>query len=526
MPETVPHGYRLHLSASSGHTPQSDQVRLMESQGVSTKRFTSTSGPVLVRQSDLAQVLQAIRRSRRESPETVAANLSSIVKRKANEQKNEWSASAELLGSRGIESLESSTDGFTTIHFADLKLLADAYGIHRLLLDSLISEGTDDICEVQAFDEFINVGDMVTVEYGEHAKYRVPARRLTDAPHIAIVDLSIDPGGRSDVHWHPGDELIFVRQGSVDITVGEYEMRARLNAGDYIHFYAEQEHCAVNAGAEQAELFIVRILPAKCRVDFHDWLRTFSSRIKGHGKSNSQSSGYALAVRDLADYIVPHRFNDQELWHDWEDMPVSDRLGLGRFLIRWCGYWKESGISLDELAVLGARKGFNRSRLHRVHYGLAPVKGIDLLTIAEIYRIEPVLLFEFLIPTSGLVVVVRQSPNLVTSQREFLDLHEIAAPFVPNDMVSYRVPFRRLAETETSIALLRLAPGGQTPDNRHPGHEIILPLEGKMEIRFGTTHTALDSSSKVCAQFHSGRRHRLVNVGDATAQALVIRVAG
>ena len=44
-------------------------------------------------------------------------------------------------------------------------------------------------------------------------------------------------------------------------------------AGDYIHFYAEQEHCALNAGSDSAEMFIIRFQQSTRRAELIDGLR-------------------------------------------------------------------------------------------------------------------------------------------------------------------------------------------------------------------------------------------------------------
>ncbi|MAE06028.1 MAG: hypothetical protein CMH76_06820 [Nitrospinae bacterium] len=59
-------------------------------------------------------------------------------------------------------------------------------------------------------------------------------------------DITIPAGTKADPHRHPNEQMIFVRNGSVDMTIeGESQ---RVKAGDIIHVPANAVHSAVTVG--------------------------------------------------------------------------------------------------------------------------------------------------------------------------------------------------------------------------------------------------------------------------------------
>jgi quercetin dioxygenase-like cupin family protein len=75
----------------------------------------------------------------------------------------------------------------------------------------------------------------------------------------AIVD--IDPGVTSPKHWHPGEEIIYVLEGSLEYQV-EGKPPVTLKAGDVLFIPAGTIHAAKNVGSGRgAELatYVVEI---------------------------------------------------------------------------------------------------------------------------------------------------------------------------------------------------------------------------------------------------------------------------
>ena len=71
--------------------------------------------------------------------------------------------------------------------------------------------------------------------------------------------------------------------------------------------------------------------------------------------------------------------------------------------------------------------------------------------------------------------------------------------------------------------MVELDPGAGTPTNRHPGHELILPLSGVVSVESGGLSMPLDAAEGLYAHYHSRFDHAVVNAGGGPAKFLVIR---
>jgi quercetin dioxygenase-like cupin family protein len=70
----------------------------------------------------------------------------------------------------------------------------------------------------------------------------VPGREVVQAR------VEIDPGASSGKHWHPGEEIIYVLQGSLEYQV-EGKPPVTLKAGDVLFIPARTVHAARNVGS-------------------------------------------------------------------------------------------------------------------------------------------------------------------------------------------------------------------------------------------------------------------------------------
>jgi quercetin dioxygenase-like cupin family protein len=490
------------------------------------KHFTEFSGPRPVRRRVLAETLRTFRNQRNEVVDDLAHRFHTVSETEIADRRYGGSRIAETLQKRGVDALEEGGEGSVDLTYRDCEFLASIYGVHRLLLDPVLAIPSDDACYVGCFGDFLSVGDPSTGGFARLATYGIPDRILVDTENVSIVSLRIEPGGRSDSHWHAGDELMFVRSGSVDVLLRSSGLRARLHEWDYVHFYAEQEHCAYNATDLPADLFILRFRPVGRRFEL---LRELHAR-------RPKPPYVSRAVRELLATVAPYPDRERLSVSDDSregDGLVVDRYGLGRLLQLVCteGYCRdENPPTLDELArraeALGQDKAsrLNRARLHRLHHGLSPVSEAELLQLAAIYDIKPMLLYDYLSPVVRNAIAVRHRGERQLSPDDAGDMCPVPAPYVRDSQAVYRVPCRRLADSDLAIAATELPKGASTPENRHPGHEILLPLVGIVELRFGTTLTRINAARGEFAHFHSHRRHWLLNVGDGPAHVLVIRI--
>lgn len=442
---------------------------------------------------ELARLLHAFRIRQEETQQQVETRLDPTLKQRYG----------------GVPGLEEGGSGLDRLSHRDLERIAEAYRIPKLMLDPLLSERSEEICLVERFDQSIAVGGSAGAEqYGRGTHYRVPARKLKHTEEVAIVHLEIAPGGHSDTHAHVGDELILVLDGTVEVRLANSGLWTHLNKGDYIHFYAEQQHSAWNTSTKPVQLFIIRFYQLESSGTRFELLQALSA-------GNPSANLITRVVTEVKAALMPFdmRANRNEA------AEVLDRFGLGRLLLLICPEefrGSGNGLSLKALAKRAAdhQLRYKQSWFDRLHHGQAAVRAEELPTLAKvIYEVEPLLSYDFVFPALRNAVVVRQ-PD---------DLRLLPENFVPSQDVRYRVPCRRLADSDLAIAMLELAPGAGTPVNRHPGHELLLPLEGVIEVRIGGMGARLDAAEHLYAHYHSRLDHCVVNVGDQWAKQLVLR---
>jgi len=86
----------------------------------------------------------------------------------------------------------------------------------------------------------------------------VPGREVVQAR------VDIEPGVTSDKHWHPGEELVYVIEGTLEYQV-EGKVPVTLKAGEVLYIPARAVHAAKNVGkdngAELATYFVEKGKP-------------------------------------------------------------------------------------------------------------------------------------------------------------------------------------------------------------------------------------------------------------------------
>jgi transcriptional regulator with XRE-family HTH domain len=83
---------------------------------------------------------------------------------------------------------------------------------------------------------------------------RVDARGSSD---ISIIEVEVEPGSRTGVHSHAGDEHHYVTAGRFRLTQGEHV--TELGPGDYLRWDGVVPHDAEAIGDEPASMLIVRL---------------------------------------------------------------------------------------------------------------------------------------------------------------------------------------------------------------------------------------------------------------------------
>ncbi len=172
-------------------------------------------------------------------------------------------------------------------------------------------------------------------------------------------------------------------------------------------------------------------------------------------------------------------------------------------------------MTFDDLVRISKSKGlsYSRSRFVRLHHGEIQVKKEELPALADIYGVTPALFYNFLFPAFRYAIAVHDEK----------DMSVLPTEFVTREEVVYSVPRRRLAHSDTTVAVMRLDPGASTMESRHPGYEILKPLEGQVAVEFGSTKNP-EIKAGAYAIFYSGIDHRVCNRGQTPARVLVLRL--
>jgi len=93
------------------------------------------------------------------------------------------------------------------------------------------------------------------------AQYMIPLHKLRESD-VALVFLTLAPGGNSRRnHWHPGNEIVTVQEGTVYLLFPELPRGVnehKLVAGDLLHFNATYQHWVENRSKKTARLLIMR----------------------------------------------------------------------------------------------------------------------------------------------------------------------------------------------------------------------------------------------------------------------------
>jgi len=429
--------------------------------------------------------------------------------------------------------VEFETNAYSRLEFSpdEFELLARAYRIPRLMLDPLIAEWRRVPCVVSRHDGDGNDLTKIPVSrfskstYGQNANYRVPAQRLFGTTDLGIVLLELKSGGRSDTHSHPGDEFMYVMDGEIEVQMEETGLSVRVRQGEFIHFYAEQRHAAWNPSNETARVFVIRFYAL---VDSEDperevYAKTIAQPYK------EWSSGFAHRVStEMGLSLMRYRDKVHSYTGDTTDeLPseVEDRIGLGRLLeLSTKGKHNKDGIniSLSSLAASSRNRSLNysRSKFDRIHQGRSPVPTNELKELASVYELEPVLLYHYLASSHRSAISVRDHNE--SEDHRVNDWWEVPKSAIHVSGARYWIPKRKLADTSITVARLLLGSGSSSPDNSHPGNEILLPLSGEFNVCFGDAK--IDLREGQFAHYHSTVSHRVDNVGKEKSEMLVIRI--
>jgi quercetin dioxygenase-like cupin family protein len=446
-------------------------------------------------------LVKHLRASRKHRDETTAAVETRLLRALDLDENLKRLASDDFLKltANGIQSLERPRVTELNLWAREIDFIADVYRVSPLLLQSLQPSPRLGECVAQSLGQFQPTRE----KFGNHATYLVPTEYLGGTEDVQIVYLEIQPGGWSDTHAHPGDELLVVLDGEIEVRLENSGLRTPIGRGQYIHFYAEQTHSVLNNSSRPARAFVIRFYQFE-----HSGVRKALKSLKGDKLSEHRlrrlkeeiqaSLRFAMAVQREA---APE---------------VLDRFGLGRLLEKCCRETfrgPDNALTIDDLQERAAHYNWSRSTMGRLHQGIVPVSAEELHVLAAIYDVKPFLLFDFLFPALRNAIVVRPDEDMVSIPDDFL----------PTTRVNYSVPCRRLEESDVAICTVDLPGQTTSPENAHPGYELVIALEGEVILSLDRRTIEIGAHNYGFAHFKSALPHHLANEGRQRARVLVVR---
>jgi quercetin dioxygenase-like cupin family protein len=417
--------------------------------------------------------------------------------------------------------------------FTQMRRLTETIGIHSIMLDPLLSEPVDaegivlDLptpratAPMSAHGHFTRVGGPRQQSYGEAAHYAIPTKRLagTDA---AFVYLVLGPSGHSDAHHHPGDELLLVLEGRVEVHLIDSGLSVELNAGGYAHFFAEQNHSARNLSSiDFARVFIIRFYQLgghDTRQEMRRELWDVISEVRPGKMRRLNDLTWGWILEAAADRPRPPARTGEE-----RKIPavVQNPLGLARLLSK-----------LPAPRVKAFRQRIARTPsitdwLWRVQTNQISVPVQRLPEIAELFGAFDLLLCEFIFPSSSRQVIVCREPD--ARRHDWADMGDVADELPSTRLaqgVKYEIPRRSLACSDVAITWLTLDPMTNTNYNRHPGCELLMPMKGSVSVERRNAGWICHVSTDQVAHYDSDTDHRVVNRSSEQAEMFLIRFFG
>jgi quercetin dioxygenase-like cupin family protein len=422
---------------------------------------------------------------------------------------------------------------------------------------------------------------------------------------------------RSHLHVHPGDEIVYVAEGTVFVQLENTGIWTPVQEGDFIHFNAEIPHAVWNLGPRPAVAVIIRFFQLKrhsTRQRQNNTLQDLERLMGGLDKADRGASKLLGGLRAL-DNLSQRIKQAYKLWteiapwvHDrtrrpqdrmktmTADSEVQDVVGLSRFLHSYLRDLPQEeaagqrGLAKlrdaikqlepppegaekkrDWEAELGRVADYNaalqtfvdenfeeadRSKVRSCFEGLPVDKGDPpntrtLEKIAGLFSaLLPRVLLDGYIPPNALrVVVVR---GAAAQREQLLNWVEPSGDDrgTGAEHIHYRIPARTLANSDVSVVLLDLSPGGHSSWNRHPGYEALIPIRGSVEVVLDESPAAAhapgsnpgavvsspaagaiiplngrtpDPDSGSIVVYRSSVPHMVRNAGSVDARVLVIR---
>ena len=510
----------------------------------------------------LGRLFKAFRESTGKSREHVMKRFRDVTAR--HKSNRAYQDAVRLMGSTASTQkshFSAIEDGGLTdlVQLGAAYAIADAYDVPFLMVDPLLSKPIDSEWLVQSWKRGIEVVKvrMPGDHDGNGCVYQVPNERLLSSGETAFLTLTLQPpAGHSNTHSHPGDELMVVMKGRIQVKLNDYGPPIQLKEGEFVHFYAEQPHSAHAVGGP-ATVFVIRFyqlddggmrgkiatnlekldsginaVARHCK-DLKTWqeeldLLGLQEVLGGATNLDSGSRTSLVNLWKKMRVVLGQLFSDADETEEMREELLSwlrqhtvspggthasmeqvcDRFGLARFVIQVRAML---GGTFTPLGLINSE----RVRLSRIIRGQPA--GIStkaaLIELARDLQLAPILFAGFLVPAI---------PNLVVGRIE--DRLKIgSAAFGNKPGVEYEIPSRNLAGSDIAVTFLTLDQEAVCQKNRHPGFELLLPIKGACQVWFEDREHPLICNEGHFAHYRSTTTHWVEQVGAKPAKLFVIR---
>jgi uncharacterized cupin superfamily protein len=501
-----------------------------------------------VSRKELADKLVSIRTGRGEVKKDINGRFQSMLKIKPDLLKK----GSQLLRLAQLTKLETCrVRQLIRLDLNDLETIATAYASSSVLLLPLLAKSVDGPCvcgNTKAVFTTLNPGQ------ASGATYRTPIERLGDGGGITVVKVELVSGGWSDFHWHDGEEIIIVLEGRVEVSMATAGLDACLSApDDVIHFYSEQPHMVINRSESPAQLLVIRFEGSSVRKRIADRVETrLAELLTPRDEDRSRKPLKTIdkiemafeSLRTLRKILrpllsTPGTANEMSI--DTFQVSAENRVQLARFFDNAIARVSETqGPTFKSEIIRNARAhGLNPSKMRRIlDTSLPPtehakITGDEMLRACDAVRasvadacVSRILAFSLLFPDFPGAIAIRRSRDASsTAKIAGSDVYEMPEALSGGGGAQYIIPRRCLADSRASLAWLRLPPQNRTPQNKHAGYEILIPLSGEVEIRFGNeAGVRLRAGTSLYAQFSSSMLHHVENRSIDVAELLVVRI--
>lgn len=328
------------------------------------------------------------------------------------------------------------------------------------------------------------------------ARFGIPDNRLKGTPEIDLVRVEVLPGKATAPDRHLGEEFVFVLDGELEIEFPNSGLTGHLKRHESAHYRSAEVHQLRNRTKRSAHAIAIR------------------AKVEGIVRPFSYASRLELKKEDALKQLN-HQLNHFAAENGSENEFARDRYGLGHFFSQQS---ELIGLKIrqlsDRLKQNGVKNHYSKNYISNLFNGNSKsIPRETAINYAHALEVPIEMLHYFFCHLVRGAICANE--NLWTDARTTFGTPTSSG-------VLYQVPKHRLLNTCLAVTQVTLGPAATTPENRHPGSEIIVSLEGEVRVKVGNIEIPVPQGE--IAHFNSEEKHFVVNPGSCRAKFLAIRV--